>query len=83
MTRAPFFAFLLAALAAAGSETPQVKPLGARLALDELEPVLAEGGALARRPLDVSSDNARLSRSCCESEGGVRHREEQVSRGTS
>ncbi len=28
-------------------------------ALDELEPVLAEGGALARRPLTVSPDNAR------------------------
>src|SRR2546425_5087660 len=28
-------------------------------ALDELEPVLAEGGALARRPLDVSAENVR------------------------
>src|SRR6266851_1881190 len=28
-------------------------------ALDELEPVLAEGGPLARRPLDVSAENAR------------------------
>jgi 2-oxoglutarate ferredoxin oxidoreductase subunit beta len=28
-------------------------------ALDELEPVLADGGALARRPLDVSAENAR------------------------
>jgi 2-oxoglutarate ferredoxin oxidoreductase subunit beta len=28
-------------------------------ALDELEPVLAEGGALARRPLDISTENAR------------------------
>jgi 2-oxoglutarate ferredoxin oxidoreductase subunit beta len=28
-------------------------------ALDELEPVLAEGGPLAWRPLDVSAENAR------------------------
>jgi len=28
-------------------------------ALDELEPMLAEGGALARRPLEVSAENAR------------------------
>jgi len=28
-------------------------------ALDELEPVLAEGGPLAHRPLDVSEENAR------------------------
>src|SRR5207253_2251646 len=28
-------------------------------ALDELEPVLAEGGALARRPLEISKENAR------------------------
>jgi len=28
-------------------------------ALDEMEPVLAEGGSLSHRPLDVSADNAR------------------------
>ena len=28
-------------------------------ALDELEPVLAEGGALARQPLEISAENAR------------------------
>jgi hypothetical protein len=28
-------------------------------ALDELEPALSEGGALALRPLDVSAENAR------------------------
>jgi 2-oxoglutarate ferredoxin oxidoreductase subunit beta len=28
-------------------------------ALDELEPVLAEGGDLAHRPLEVSAENAR------------------------
>ena len=28
-------------------------------ALDELEPVLAEGGAMARRPLGIDADTAR------------------------
>lgn len=50
---------------ARGSEWGESIPIGLFYenndlpALDELEPVLAEGGALARRPLEVSPENAR------------------------
>jgi hypothetical protein len=48
-----------------GAEWGETIPIGLfyrndeAAALDELEPVLAEGGALAGRPLEVSSENAR------------------------
>jgi 2-oxoglutarate ferredoxin oxidoreductase subunit beta len=50
---------------ARGSEWGETIPIGLFYkngdvpALDELEPALTEGGALARRPLEVSKENAR------------------------